>query len=125
MIRQTIISHMDLDTKRTLGIPPKKIKEEDCWKLYYTLKSHDGLIYDTQTKTLYNFFTYPSVWSIHRPVELSMQLPEQADCSNWCMSLFNLERESFTTEIFYEDGRYLFLPDVSEPWVTELKVLLK
>ena len=116
---------MDIDTRRVYGILPGKIDEARCWSLWYLLKSHDGLIYDTKTQTLYNFYTYPKLWSIHRPVELSSMVPEQPDSSNWCMTLFNLDGKSFTTEIFHEGGGYQFLPNTNKPWVTELKVLLK
>ena len=125
MINERIISFMDIDTRRAYGILPGKLDEARCWKMWYLLKSHDGLIYDTKTQTLYNFFTYPKCWTIHRPVELSAMVPEQPDSSDWCISLFNLEIKSFVSEIFHVGGGYQFIPDKNDPWTTELKVLLK
>ena len=120
MITQRIIHYMDIDTRRAYGILPGKL--EPRWDL---LKSHDGIIYDTKTQTLYNFFNYPKCWTIHRPIELSRMVPEQPDSSDWCISIFNLEEKTFDTEIFHEGGGYQFIPNINKPWITELKVLLK
>ena len=125
MIKQRIIDCMDIDTRKAYGLPPRKLKPSRVRTMSNLLHSHDGLIYDTKTQTLFNFFNYPKYWSIHRPIELTAMVPEQPDRSDWCISLFNLENKSFTSEIFYEGGGYQFIPDKNDPWTTELKVLLK
>ena len=121
MIKERIIHYMDIDTRRAYGLLPGKLDEPRC----DLLKSHDGIIYDTKTQTLYNFYNYPKCWTIHRPIELSRMVPEQPDSSDWCISIFNLEEKTFDTEIFHEGGGYQFIPNINKPWITELKVLLK
>jgi len=116
---------MDMDTRRAYGLLPGKLNPDRCRILGNFLRSHDGIIYDTKTQTLYNFRNFPTCWTIHRPIELSRMVPEQPDCSDWCMSLFNLEEKPFDTEIFHEGGGYQFIPNINKPWITELKVLMK
>lgn len=111
-----IIEHSDLsiDTQLAFKIKPKKLDEARAWRLWYLLKSHDGLVYNLETETLHNF-RMPGFHTVRRPVSLVV-----VD-DLW---IFNQEEAVHSLEIYSSGGGVLVTPQ-SDQWITELRVLLK
>jgi len=106
----------DIDLRRAFGFKPRKLDESRAWRLWYLLKSHDGLIYNLETKSLH-ILRIPGCHVIRRPIDL-----DYVDRWAW---IFNQERKSHTVEITTSAGKYCFIPDANDYFHTELKVLLK
>ena len=111
-----IIEHSDpsIDTQLAFKIRPKKLDEARGWRLWYLLKSHDGLIYNLETETLHNF-RMPGFHTVRRPVSLVI------DDDLW---IFNLEEAIHSLEVYSPGGGVLVTPQ-SDQWITELRVLLR
>ena len=105
-----------IDVQLAFRILPKKIPEDRAWRLWYLLNSHDGLIYNLDSKSLH-VFRLPGYHMIRRPVELS-----HYDDGLW---FFNSEQNSYAYEINCPSGAYCFLPACNDPYITEFRVLLK
>lgn len=111
-----IIEHSSpsIDTQLYFKISPKKLEEEKYWRLWYLLKSHDGIIYNLETETLHNF-RMPGFHTVRRPVSLVV------DDDLW---IFNQEEAIHSLEIYSPNGGILVTPQ-SDQWITELRVLLR
>jgi hypothetical protein len=111
-----IIEHSSpsIDTQLTFKIRPKKITEARAWRLWYLLKSHDGLVYNLETDTLHNF-RIPGLHTVRRPVSLVI------DDDLW---IFNQEEAIHSLEVYSSNGGILVTPQ-SDQWITELRVLLR
>jgi hypothetical protein len=108
-------SSPSIDVQLCFKIPPKKINEAKAWRLWYLLKSHDGLVYNLETKTLYNF-RVPGSHIIRRPIELNYHT-----AGLW---VFNDTEDKHIVEIISPNGT--FQSYISrDPWATELRVLLR
>lgn len=117
LIRKIIeSSEPTIDTQLAFKIPPKKIKEDMAWRLWYLLKSHDGLVYNLETESLH-IFRVPGHHIIRRPLELSY-------IDKW-MTCFNEDARDHTVEMATPDGKYIVEPNHHEPFYTELRVLLR
>jgi hypothetical protein len=106
----------DIDLRRAFGFLPRKLSPERILGLHFLLNSHDGLVYNMDTKSLH-ILRIPGVYVVRRPIEL-----DYVDRWAW---MFNALEESHTIEISCSSGRYCFVPDARDPFYTELKVLLK
>lgn len=111
-----IIEHSSptIDTQLAFKIRPKKIQEDRAWRLWYLLKSHDGLVYNLETDTLHNF-RMPGFHTVRRPVSLVI------DDDLW---IFNQEEAIHSLEVYSPGGGILVTPQ-SDQWITELRVLLR
>jgi hypothetical protein len=123
-IIEKVISYMDIDSKLRFGIPPGKINEDAAWSLWYRLTSHDGLVYLSESHTLYNLRHHEPgiIMTIRRPIELSYIDYED---SNNGFSIFNLNNLGYSRETYYENNSVIFSPIENETWSTELRILFK
>jgi hypothetical protein len=116
IIRKIIeLSEPSIDVQLCFKIPPKKINEAKAWRLWYLLKSHDGIIYNLESKTLHNFYI-PGCHIIRRPIELNYHT-----AGLW---IFNDKEEEHTVEIVSPNGTFQSFI-TSAHWATEKRVLLK
>ncbi len=108
-------SEPSIDVQLCFKIPPKKIEEVKSWRLWYLLKSHDGFIYNLETKSLHNFYI-PGYHIIRRPIELNYHT-----AGLW---VFNDTEDEHMVEVISPTG--IFSSYVSKDhWTTEMRVLLK
>ena len=108
-------SEPSIDVQLCFKIPPKKINEAKAWRLWYLLKSHDGLVYNLESKTLHNF-RVPGSHIIRRPIELNYHT-----AGLW---VFNDQEDAHTLEIISPNGT--FRSSITrDHWATEMRVLLR
>lgn len=104
-----------IDTQLFFKIKPKKLEEVKSWRLWYLLKSHDGIVYNLETKSLHNF-RVPGSHIIRRPIELNYHT-----AGLW---IFNDQEDEHMVEVTSPNGT--FHSNVSrEHWATEMRVLLR
>lgn len=108
-------SEPSIDVQLCFKIPPKKIDEAKAWRLWYLLKSHDGLIYNLETKSLHNFHI-PGFHIIRRPIELNYY-----SAGLW---VFNENEDEHVAEVISPSGIFSSYI-VHNYWATELRVLLR
>ena len=108
-------SEPSIDVQLCFKIPPKKIPEAKAWRLWYLLKSHDGLIYNLESKTLHNF-RVPGSHIIRRPIELNYHT-----AGLW---VFNDTEDEHMVEIISPNGSFHSTVS-SDHWATEMRVLLR
>ena len=108
-------SNPSIDVQLCFKIPPKKIDEAKAWRLWYLLKSHDGLIYNLETKSLYNF-RVPGCHIIRRPIELNYHT-----AGLW---VFNDTEDEHTVEVINRNGNFSSFV-TRDSWSTEMRVLLR
>ena len=109
-------SEPTIDTRLAFKIQPKKLDEERVWRLWYLLKSHDGLVYNLDSQSLH-IFRMPGFHMVRRPYHLNR-------IDQW-MTIFNEEEAEHTLEITTPSGTYISCPWHNEPFYTELRVLLR
>ena len=108
-------SEPSIDVQLCFKIPPKKVDERKAWRLWYLLKSHDGFIYNLETKSLHNFYI-PGYHIIRRPIELNYHT-----AGLW---VFNDTEDEHMVEVISPTG--IFSSYVSKDhWTTEMRVLLR
>jgi hypothetical protein len=105
----------DIDLRRAFGFKPRKLDESRAWRLWYLLKSHDGLIYNLETKSLH-ILRIPGCYVVRRPIEL-----DYVDRWAW---MFNAAGNTHTVEMTRDSGAILFNPNASDYFYTEMNVLL-
>jgi hypothetical protein len=112
-----IIEHSSpsIDTQLAFKISPKKIEEARAWRLWYLLKSHDGIIYNLETESLH-IFRIPGTHIVRRPIKL--------DWMDLQMTSFNGDGLEHMLEVTTASGTFVSVPN-SDPWLTELRVLLR
>lgn len=108
-------SSPSIDTQLCFKISPKKLEEEKSWRLWYLLKSHDGIIYNLETESLH-IFRVPGTHIIRRPITL-----DWVQDHLWC---FNEACREHIIEMTTEWGDFIGVPS-KNPWLTEMRVLLK
>lgn len=108
-------SQPSIDTQICFKIKPKKLSEARIWRLWYLLKSHDGIVYNLETETLHNF-RYPGFHVVKRPIKL-----DWLDDGLWS---FNAEGHEYIVEMYCSNGACVGAP-CTDHWMTELRVLLK
>lgn len=117
LIRKIILeSHPSIDVKLHFKIEPKRVGENISWRLWYLLKSHDGLVYNLESESLH-IFRIPGHHIIRRPFKLDY-------IDKW-MTCFNEDAREHDVEITHPDGSFTLEPNHHEPFYTELRVLLK
>jgi hypothetical protein len=108
-------SDPSIDVQLCFKIPPKKIDESKAWRLWFLLKSHDGLVYNLESKSLHNFYI-PGCHIIRRPIELNYHT-----AGLW---VFNDTEDEHMVEVISPTGNFTsFLS--SDHWATEMRVLLR
>ena len=113
----TILEYVnDIDTRRDLGLLPRRLDETRTWALWYTLRSHDGIVYDTATASLFNF-RHQGYHEILRPVTL--------DVVSDGLLIFNMYELPYVYEVYGDNGSVLVDPVAKSAWATDLRVLLK
>jgi hypothetical protein len=115
-VRRRVMLFCDVDSKRALGVPPGKLSDDRVWRLCYLLRSSDGIIYNLESKSLH-CFRIPGMHIVRRPIECNW-----VDRQLW---VFNEGRNEYTIELTSASGEYMFFPNQSDPFYTELNVLLK
>lgn len=108
-------SDPSIDTQLYFKIAPKRLDEAKAWRLWYLLKSHDGLIYNLDSKTLHNF-RIPGYHIVRRPIRL--------DWIDEGLTSFNQEGDSYMIEVNSAEGACVVGPS-SETWLTEMRILLR
>jgi hypothetical protein len=108
-------SEPSIDVQLCFKIPPKKIDEAKAWRLWYLLKSHDGIVYNLETKSLHNFHI-PGFHIIRRPIELNYH--------NAGLWVFNDTEDEHVAEVISPIG-WVSTHVVRNPWITEMRVLLR
>ncbi len=115
LIRKIIeMSEPSIDVRLAFGIKPKRLDEAKCWRLWWLLKSHDGVVYNLESKTLHVFLRDAHL--IRRPISLDFHT-----AGLW---VFNDAEEDHTYEIAWHNGSCL-VSSSNSAWVTERRVLLK
>ena len=109
-----LLSNPTIDTRLYFNIPPKRIDEADAWRMWYRLKSHDGIVYNVTSKSLH-IFRIPGSHIIRRPIEL--------DAMDEWMAILNQDESSHSIETTTRKGVHVTTSSVS--FYTELRVLLK
>jgi hypothetical protein len=108
-------SEPTIDVQLYFKIPPKKIDEAKSWRLWYLLKSHDGLVYNLESKSLHNFRVHGS-HIIRRPIELNYY-----SAGLW---VFNDTEDEHMIEVISPSGSFHSCAS-RDYWATELRVLLR
>ena len=70
IIKIVEMSCPSIDVRLSFGIKPGKLDEAKCWRLWYFLKSHDGLVYNLESQSLH-IFRIRGHHIIRRPIELN------------------------------------------------------
>jgi hypothetical protein len=107
-------SSPSIDVQLAFKIPPNKLDGGRVWRMWWLLRSHDGLVYNIETETLHNF-RMPGFHIVRTPVSLVI------DDDLW---IFNQEEAVHSIEIYSPGGGVLAMPE-SGQWITEFRVLLK
>ena len=116
IIRKIIeISEPSIDVQLCFKIRPKKIDEARAWRLWYLLKSHDGIIYNLETESLH-ILRIPHAYVVRRPIKL--------DGIDAGLSSFNMDGAEHTVEMTTAAGNFVMVQSTM-PWLTELRVLLR
>lgn len=116
LIRKIILeSNPSIDTQLAFKIKPKKIDDARAWRLWYLLKSHDGIIYNLESNSLH-ILRIPGAYAVRRPLKL-----DWVDDGLWC---FNMDGKEHTIEMATASGGFVMSPS-NIPWITELRVLLR
>jgi hypothetical protein len=108
-------SEPNIDVQLCFKIPPKKLDEAKSWRLWYLLKSHDGIIYNLESKSLH-IFRIPGFHIIRRPVELSYHTAG--------LHVFNDQEEEHLLEVTAACGCFEGKTS-SLSWSTEMRILLR
>jgi hypothetical protein len=112
-----IIEHSDpsIDVQLCFKIPPKRLDEAKSWRLWYLLKSHDGIIYNMETETLH-VMQVPGYHVVRTPIKLSYHTAG--------LTIFNEEEEDHIMEYTCPLGCFCAVLR-NDRCVTESRVLIK
>jgi hypothetical protein len=112
-----IIEHSDpsIDVQLCFKIRPKRLDEAKSWRLWYLLKSHDGIVYNMETETLH-ILRIPGCHIIRRPIKLSYHTAG--------LTVFNDAEEDHLVEYNCPCGSFVAIKQ-SDAWVTEMRILFK
>ena len=112
-----IIEHSDpsIDVQLAFKIKPKRLDEAKSWRLWYLLKSHDGVVYNLETETLH-ILNVPGCHIVRTPIKLSYHTAG--------LTIFNEEEEEHTIEYTCPCGCFCSVVQ-NDRWVTESRILIK
>jgi hypothetical protein len=109
------MADLDIDTRRALGLKPKRLDEAKAWRLWYLLKSHDGVVYNMETETLH-ILRIPGCHIVRTPIHLSYHTAG--------ITIFNDEEEEHVVEYTCPCGCFCATTR-NDRWATEFRVLMK
>ena len=116
LIRKIIeMSDLTIDSRLAFGIPPKRLDEAKSWRLWWLLKSHDGLVYNMETESLH-ILRIPGCHVVRRPISLSWHTAG--------LTVFNDQEDEHMVEYTCPCGSFVSLKQ-SDAWVTEMRILFK
>ena len=112
-----IIEHSDpsIDVQLAFKITPKRLDEAKSWRLWYLLKSHDGVVYNLETESLH-VFRIPGCHIVRRPIKLSYHTAG--------LTVFNDTEDEHVLEYTCPCGSFVSLIR-NDSWVTEMRILFK
>ena len=112
-----IIEHSDpsIDVQLAFKIKPKRLDEAKSWRLWYLLKSHDGIVYNLETESLH-ILRIPGCHIVRRPIKLSYHTAG--------LTVFNDAEEDHLVEYNCHCGAFIAIRQ-HEAWVTEMRILFK
>jgi len=112
-----IIEHSDpsIDVQLAFKIKPKRLDEAKSWRLWYLLKSHDGIIYNMETETLH-YLRIHGCHIVRSPIKLSYHTAG--------FTIFNEEEADHVVEYTCPCGCFCALTK-NESWSTDLRILFK
>jgi hypothetical protein len=109
------MAKLSIDARLAFRIRPKKLDEVKCWRFWHFLKSHDGLVYNLDSKTLH-IFRIPGHHIIRRPIDL--------DFHTEGMVIFNSQEDEHLIETISPSGDFM-IGWSTAPWVTECRVIFR
>jgi len=110
-----LLSKPSIDTRLYFNIPPGKIDEDRLWRLWYLLKSHDGLVYCMDSRSLH-IFRMPGHHLIRRNVSLD-------HIDDW-FTILNQQEKEHVIDITEPDGKN-YTMYTSSPFYTEFRVKIR
>jgi hypothetical protein len=116
LIRKIIeMSDLTIDSRLAFGIPPKRLDEAKSWRLWWLLKSHDGLVYNKETKTLH-ILSIPGCHVVRTPIEMNYHTAG--------LTIFNETGEDHVVEYTCPCGCFCSVVR-NDTWMTQMRVLIK
>lgn len=109
------VADLSIDTRRELGLKPRRLWPWRIAHIGFLLRSHAGLFYNVETRALHNF-RVPGSHIVRRPIEVSL-----TDADG--LTIFNLHQHEYSLEIYAESGSFIANPCVTATWATELPVV--
>ena len=94
---------------------PKKLDEAKAWRLWYLLKSHDGIVYNMETETLH-ILKIPGCHIVRSPIKMSYHTAG--------LTIFNDEEEDHVVEYTCPCGCFCSVTR-NDRWVTTSRILIK
>ena len=112
-----IIEHSDpsIDVQLAFKIKPKRLDEAKSWRLWYLLKSHDGIVYNMETETLH-YLRIHGCHIVRTPIKLSYHTAG--------LTIFNEEEADHVVEYTCPCGCFYAITK-NESWSTDLRILFK
>ena len=116
LIRRIVYqADLPIDTRLAFKCPPRKIHPLVISNMNNLFASHDGIVYNTDTQTLFNF-RIPGWMTIRRPISL-----RYSEMNGW---IFNTEEASHSLELIADDGSCILRPGETTAYQTHKRVLL-
>ena len=108
-------SEPSIDVQLSFKIKPKKLDEAKAWRLWYLLKSHDGIVYNVETETLH-ILKIPGCHVVRSPIKMSYHTAG--------LTIFNDEEEDHVVEYTCPCGCFCSVTR-NDRWVTTSRILIK
>ena len=108
-------SEPSIDVQLCFKLEPKRLDEAKSWKLWYLLKSHDGVVYNLETETLH-ILCIPGCHVVRSPIKLSYRTAG--------LAIFNDEEEDHVVEYTCPCGCFCSVTR-NDRWVTTSRILIK
>ena len=106
-------SEPSIDVQLCFKLEPKRLDEAKSWKLWYLLKSHDGVVYNMETET-FPILKIPGCHVVRSPIKLSYRTAG--------LAIFNDEEEDHVVEYTCPCGCFCSVVQ-NDRWVTERRIL--
>ena len=108
-------SEPSIDVQLSFKIKPKRLDEAKAWRLWYLLKSHDGIVYNMETETLH-ILKIPGCHIVRSPIKMSYHTAG--------LTIFNDEEEDHVVEYTCPCGCFCSVTR-NDRWVTTSRILIK